>query len=299
MLFRRPRRIGGGIAGVQASEAERASRACLRARSPVPRSCPWRLDARRRAADLGCASANQLRAGPSWPGWSAIAARRSGRCSRRHGVSRRRRTPRQRSFRRYEWAQPGALLHMDTKRLQRFAPARALGDRRSRARSRATAARGYVYAHCVVDDHSRLAYVELHSADTGQRGRGHPAPRRSLDARAGRRPDRGGDDRQRVRLPPQPPVLRASWTSSAPATSAPRPTRRAGTARRNDSSRRSTTNGPTAASGPTAPDATAACHRSCASTTAADHTPHSATGHPSAAFTKTVGRTARPAAAGR
>ena len=28
----------------QASEAERVSRACLRARAPVPRSCPWRLD---------------------------------------------------------------------------------------------------------------------------------------------------------------------------------------------------------------------------------------------------------------
>ena len=26
---------------------------------------------------------------------------------------------------------------------------------------------GYVYAHCVVDDHTRLAYVELHGADTG------------------------------------------------------------------------------------------------------------------------------------
>ena len=32
----------------------------------------------------------------------------------------------------------------------------------------ATAAPAIVYAHCVVDDHSRLAYVELHGADTGQ-----------------------------------------------------------------------------------------------------------------------------------
>src|SRR4051794_24413783 len=29
----------------EASEPERASRACLRARPPVPRSCPWRLSA--------------------------------------------------------------------------------------------------------------------------------------------------------------------------------------------------------------------------------------------------------------
>jgi transposase InsO family protein len=84
----------------------------------------------------------------------------------RHGCSRRRRAPRERSFRRYEWAEPGALLHMDTKRLQRFAvPGHwATGDRRELARNRDL---GYVYAHCVVDDHSRLAYVELHGADTG------------------------------------------------------------------------------------------------------------------------------------
>src|SRR4051794_11655741 len=55
------------------------------------------------------------------------------------------------------------------------------------------------------------------------------------------------------------------------------------------------TNGRTAASGPPAHDATAAWHPGCASITAADPTPHSATGHPSAAFTKTVSRTARPA----
>src|SRR6185437_6737941 len=67
--------------------------------------------------------------------------------------------------RRYEWAQPGALLHQDTKRLQRFqVPGHwATGDRTELARNRDS---GYVYAHCVVDDHSRLAYVELHGADT-------------------------------------------------------------------------------------------------------------------------------------
>src|SRR4051812_33195110 len=37
----------------------------------------------------------------------------------RHGLSRRARAERQ-SFRRYEWSQPGALLHMDVKRLARF-----------------------------------------------------------------------------------------------------------------------------------------------------------------------------------
>jgi transposase InsO family protein len=82
----------------------------------------------------------------------------------RHGVSRRTRAERQ-TFRRYEWAQPGAFLHQDTKRLQRFAvPGHwATGDRTEIARNRDM---GYVYAHCVVDDRTRLAYVELHSADS-------------------------------------------------------------------------------------------------------------------------------------
>ena len=46
------------------------------------------------------------------------------------------------------------------------------------------------------------------------------------------------------------------------------------------------------------PHATAPWHPSCATTTAADPTPHSATGHPSAAFTKTEGRTASAGADG-
>ena len=55
---------------------------------------------------------------------------------------------------------------MDTKRLQRFSePGHwAHGDRSEIARNRGA---GYVYAHCVIDDHSRLAYVELHARDSG------------------------------------------------------------------------------------------------------------------------------------
>jgi hypothetical protein len=55
----------------------------------------------------------------------------------RHGRSRRQRGERRR-FRRYEWSRPGALLHMDVKRLARFAAPghRASGERRESARSR-------------------------------------------------------------------------------------------------------------------------------------------------------------------
>ncbi len=85
----------------------------------------------------------------------------------RNGRSRRRRSERRQTFRRYEWAQPGALLHMDTKHLPRFGkPGHwAHGDRQAAHRTREA---GTVYAHCVVDDHTRLAYVELHSADSAQ-----------------------------------------------------------------------------------------------------------------------------------
>jgi len=85
----------------------------------------------------------------------------------RHGLSRRPRAPRQ-SYRRYEWSRPGALLHMDVKKLARFSVPghRVTGDRTTKDLNRGI---GYDHLHCVVDDHSRIAYVELHpreDADT-------------------------------------------------------------------------------------------------------------------------------------
>lgn len=88
----------------------------------------------------------------------------------RHGLSRRPRGQRQ-SYRRYEWSRPGALLHLDVKKLARFSVPghRATGERTEIARNRGG---GYDHLHCVVDDHSRIAYVELHpreDADTNAR----------------------------------------------------------------------------------------------------------------------------------
>ena len=84
----------------------------------------------------------------------------------RHGLSRRPRAPRD-AVRRYEWPCPGDLLHMDTARYARFERPghRVTGDRSQRARNwMADSTRvGYDFAHAIVDDHSRLAYVELHS----------------------------------------------------------------------------------------------------------------------------------------
>ena len=86
----------------------------------------------------------------------------------RHGVSRRRSSPRPaHPRRRYESSAPGALIHIDTKQLARFArPGHfAHGDRAEAHRSRGA---GYVFAHCVVDDRSRLAYVELQPDQRGE-----------------------------------------------------------------------------------------------------------------------------------
>ncbi len=81
----------------------------------------------------------------------------------RHGLSRRPRQPRSEA-RRYEWPCPGDLLHMDVSHYARFERPghRVTGDRsRSRTRPMRAAHVGYDYAHAIVDDHSRLAYVEI------------------------------------------------------------------------------------------------------------------------------------------
>lgn len=59
---------------------------------------------------------------------------------------------------RYEWRRPGQLLHLDTKKLGRIVGVghRITGDRRHRPRGS-----GWEWAHVCVDDHSRLAYVEV------------------------------------------------------------------------------------------------------------------------------------------
>jgi transposase InsO family protein len=66
----------------------------------------------------------------------------------------------------YEWPCPGDLLHMDVSRYARFRrPGHKMtGDRSHRGGGwmRPETRVGYDYAHAIVDDHSRLAYVELH-----------------------------------------------------------------------------------------------------------------------------------------
>ncbi len=70
---------------------------------------------------------------------------------------------------RYEWPCPGDLLHMDTSRYARFSrPGHAVTGRRNRTRSEKRDGVGYEFAHAIIDDHTRLAFVELHPDETAQ-----------------------------------------------------------------------------------------------------------------------------------
>jgi transposase InsO family protein len=84
------------------------------------------------------------------------------RCLYRRGLSKLPREPRE-AVKRFEWPCPGDLLQMDTKRFARFSrPGHAItGDRSSTAAEKRQHV-GYEIAHSVIDDHSRLAYTELH-----------------------------------------------------------------------------------------------------------------------------------------
>jgi transposase InsO family protein len=142
-----------------ASLEERLSFTCLRDRSSQPRRSPRRLTTAEEAPILRARRETNL--GPAR--LAAIVRRARStiwKVLHRHGLSRRPRGERQ-SFRRYEWSRPGALLHMDVKKLGRFREPghRVLGRHAKHERSRGA---GWDYLHVVVDDHSRLAYVELH-----------------------------------------------------------------------------------------------------------------------------------------
>jgi transposase InsO family protein len=88
--------------------------------------------------------------------------------------------------RRYEHDHPGAMVHIDVKKLGNI-PAggghrflgRAAGTRNSQADHSSGRVnrhyqplRGHAFIHAAVDDHSRLAYAEIHPDETGQTATG-------------------------------------------------------------------------------------------------------------------------------
>lgn len=72
-----------------------------------------------------------------------------------------------RSAKRYEHDHPGSLIHVDVKKLGRIPDGggwrlHGRGERPNRHRGA-----GYDYVHTVIDDHSRVAYAEIHDDEKG------------------------------------------------------------------------------------------------------------------------------------
>jgi transposase InsO family protein len=67
---------------------------------------------------------------------------------------------------RYEHERPGDLIHLDVKKIGRIPDG---GGWRAHGRSEQVRGRGigYDYVHAAVDDHSRLAYTEIHTDEKG------------------------------------------------------------------------------------------------------------------------------------
>jgi transposase InsO family protein len=148
----------------QAGEEARRTLACLLDRSSRPHRSPRRLA--RALEEAICDCRRKTGWGPRLvAGATGFAHSTVWKVLRRAGISRPPRPPKE-PANRYEWPCPGDLLHMDVSRYARFErPGHAVtGDRSQRQRHwmRAETRVGYDYAHAIVDDHSRLAYVELH-----------------------------------------------------------------------------------------------------------------------------------------
>jgi transposase InsO family protein len=147
---------------LDSSEEARRSLSCLLDRSSRPRRSPRQLAPE--LAERICACRRETGWGPRLvAGATGFAHSTVWKVLKRAGISRRPRAVRE-PANSYEWPCPGDLLHMDVSHYARFLrPGHALTGDRHRTGEEKRAAVGRDYAHAVVDDHSRLAYVELHN----------------------------------------------------------------------------------------------------------------------------------------
>jgi transposase InsO family protein len=143
----------------QTGADERGSLACLLDRSSRPLRSPRRLPPELEAAICAC------RVKTGWgprlvAGATGFAHSTVWKVLRRFGLSRPPRPARE-PANSYEWPCPGDLLHMDVSEYVRFKRPghRVTGDRRSQD----NVSDGVDYVHAVVDDHTRLAYAEIHN----------------------------------------------------------------------------------------------------------------------------------------
>jgi transposase InsO family protein len=129
----------------------------------VPKSCPWALSGEVEQAILDARIKTNL--GPMQLQFLTGRHRSTiWKVLKRHGQSRRRRVCERQTSRRYEWAEAGALLHIDAFSVAKFnEPGHwATGDRSKVDRNHNL---GKTVVIGVLDDHTRLSYCELHSAE--------------------------------------------------------------------------------------------------------------------------------------
>jgi transposase InsO family protein len=150
-----------------AGDAERASGAWAEDRPSTPRRQP------RRSSELVHDRVCEARERTGW-GPRLIASELGlahatvSRCLKRRGKSRRPPAPRE-AVRRFEWPCPGDLLQIDTKRLARFTrPGHAVTGDRHRTSAEMRQRVGWEFCHSMIDDHSRLAYTEIHRDEQAQ-----------------------------------------------------------------------------------------------------------------------------------
>jgi transposase InsO family protein len=144
-----------------ASDAERASGAWAEDRPSTPHHQPRRCA--ERVHDRVCEARERTGWGPRLIASElGMAHATVSRCLQRRGVSRRPPAPRE-AIRRFEWPCPGDLLQMDTKRLARFTrPGHAVTGDRHTTGAEMRQRVGWEFCHSMIDDHSRLAYTEIH-----------------------------------------------------------------------------------------------------------------------------------------
>jgi transposase InsO family protein len=157
---------------------EAEGEAGLQDRSSRPHSSPTRTPVE--VEDRIVATRTQERRGPDWIGAElGVPARTVSRVLARRGQPRLAaldpmtgeviRASKQTAIR-YERSRPGELVHMDVKKLARIPDGggwRALGRAAREPTYDRTRKRGYDYVHSLVDDHSRLAYAEIHADEKG------------------------------------------------------------------------------------------------------------------------------------
>ena len=143
-----------------AGEEERRSLSCLFDRSSRPARSPGQLACE--LAESICECRRQTGWGPrlvaSATGFSPSTV---WKVLKRAGISRPPRQARE-PANSYEWPCPGDLVHMDTSAYVRFDKPghRVTGDRSSQNRRQQD---GLDVVHAIVDDHTRLAYAEIHN----------------------------------------------------------------------------------------------------------------------------------------